>query len=188
MKFTCHYINVDIYICVKNRKKKQICAQVPSAYLEYYSVVLHPVVEADTERVVTREIGALTHQEEAVLAGHQDLLRHLSGYLAMKPGHLHRLGRHFAVLGTVAADLFALHTLLHEMNFEKKLALSTYLRKEVLRVAKGAQRANCHIEQTDIQGVNQILCFFSKILKYSGLLTFSLFCLGVSVCRHTPGR
>ena len=145
MKFTCHYINVDIYICVKNRKKKQICAQVPSAYLEYYSVVLHPVVEADTERVVTREIGALTHQEEAVLAGHQDLLRHLSGYLAMKPGHLHRLGRHFAVLGTVAADLFALHTLLHEMNFEKKLALSTYLRKEVIRVAKGAQRANCHI-------------------------------------------
>ena len=75
------------------------------SYLEYNSVVLHPVIEANAERVVSREVGALPHEEQTVLAGHQNLLCHLPRDLAVEPGHLQRRGRHAALLSSHTAVL-----------------------------------------------------------------------------------
>ena len=74
-----------------NRKvyevKENTCIHYNSC-LKYNSVVFHPAIKTDTQRVVAGEISAFPHQKQAVLAGHQDLLRHLSRDLTVEPRHL----------------------------------------------------------------------------------------------------
>ena len=55
--------------------------------LVYNPVVFHPTLEADTECVVTRKVGRLSHQEEAVTPGLEEFLCSLAGDLAVEPGH-----------------------------------------------------------------------------------------------------